>query len=885
VIGFPLQVAARLTGLLLAFALLSADGASAAEEFDKYALETVGASLSSNQAGAHADLTTSFKLTQKGLEPYGRTRDVLISLPPGMIGNPQPFQRCSVAQLGPEPSKSECPQDAQLGVVEIVLAEFGTLIEPIYNMYSPGGEVVARFGMFAGPYPSLINVRLNPVDYSLTATVEGAPSAARVLSAQTTLWGVPADEAHDDLRLTPSEALEHKTPVGGRSSNQPLVPFLSNPTDCSLRRQITVTAVSYQLPGSPSTLSAPFPQIAGCEKLSFNPVLTAVTTNQEAAAPTGLDAVLRIPQSEAPKDLATSTLKSAAVTLPAGLTINPAAADGLAACGADQVGLGTANASACPDASKLGSVELEVPGLERTLKGAVYQRTPEDGRLFGLWVVTDEQGVHLKLPAEIRADRVSGQLTAVFAGIPALGGNPQVPIRELRLRVSGGPRAPLSTPPDCGTFQTHFQFDPWSGRPPASGTTEMRIASGCEKGGFSPKLRAGTVNPAGGRFGAFTMSLTREDGEANLQTLELGLPHGLLAKLAGIPLCSDAAALSAACSVESRIGTAHVAAGVGGAPLWLPRPGEEPTAVYLAGPYRGAPYSIVTKVPARAGPFDFGLVVNRSGIYVDPASTRVTVKTDPLPQILEGVPVLYRTVHVDIDRRNFTLNPTNCSATTIKAVVGTSSGAVATPSDDFQATHCADLGFEPELRLDLRGSTNRGGHPALRAVLKAKNRDAHVMKAVVTLPHSVFLEQAHIGTVCTRVQFSANQCPKGSIYGSAAVRTPLLDRPLRGRVYLRSSDNTLPDLVVALRGQIDLHLVGRIDSVRGRLRATFPSVPDAPFSKFVLKMAVGDKSLIANSRDLCASQSRALTQLKGQNGRSSETRPYVRPKCKGKRHE
>ncbi|HEX5525560.1 MAG TPA: hypothetical protein VFX44_00005, partial [Solirubrobacterales bacterium] len=558
-----------------------ASQASAAEEFDRYAVESVGASLSSNQAGAHADMTISFALSEEEKEPrpFATTRDLFVSLPPGVIGNPQNFPRCSRIQLGEEPKESECPLDSQVGVTEVTLAVLGTLIEPVYNMPAPAGsDIVARFGFYAGFYPSVINVRVNPIDYSLTAAVEGAPASAELISAKTTLWGIPAAESHDALRLTPAEAAVHETPVGGRPSGQPEVPFLSNPTDCTLKREVAVKAVSYQLPSAPSSLSAPFPQISGCQKLTFSPSLSLVPTNPEAFAPTGLDATLTIPQDEAPQDTATSTMKSAAVSLPEGFTINPAAGNGLEGCSASQVGLETTEPSHCPDAAKLGSVEVDVPALEHTLKGSVYQRTPEEGKLFRLWVVTDEQGVHLKLPAEIQPNALTGQLTNLFLGIPSLGGNPQVPFSQLRLHIPGGPRAPLATPA-CGSYEAHYAFAPWSGRPAAEGDTPMQITAGCGKGGFAPGLEAGSLSSFAGEYAPFTMTLTRQDGEANPEALSLHLPRGLLAKLGGVPLCGEAEAPTGACPASSQIGTISAAAGVGGAPLWIPQPGKAPTAV------------------------------------------------------------------------------------------------------------------------------------------------------------------------------------------------------------------------------------------------------------------------------------------------------------------
>jgi hypothetical protein len=867
--------------VLLGICLFSATSASAADEFDKYEVESVSASLSTTQAGAHADFTAGFKLTEKEGDPYGNTRDIIVQLPPGVIGNPQKFPRCTLEQFGEKPEESECPQDAQVGVSEVTLGGEinATLVEPVYNMESPGGDIVARFGLYAGPFPAMINVRVNPIDYSLVAAVEGASAAAALLGADTTFWGVPASPVHDELRLTPEEALKFELPPGGRPSGQPEIPFLSNPTDCTTQREITVTAISYQLPKKPSTMSAPFPQIGGCEKLTFAPKFSAVPTNPEAAAPTGLDAVLKIPQDETPKGLATSTLKSAVVSLPVGMSVNPSAGSELGSCSTAQVGFGNTNPPACPDSAKIGSVEIDVPALEKVLHGAVYQRTPEEGKLFRFWLVTDEQGVRLKLPAEIQANPLTGQLTTVFAGISSLGGNPQVPIEELRLSVFGGPRAPLATPAQCGTYLTHYEFFPWSGKPAATGNAPMQITQGCGKGGFSPGLQAGTTSLRAGAYSPFTMTLTRQDGEANPQTLDVHLPQGLLAKLGGVPLCGDAQAATGECPPGSQVGRLTAATGVGGSPLWIPQPGKAPTAVYLAGPYKGAPYSVVAKVPAQAGPFDLGTVVNRSGIYVDPETATATIKSDPLPQILQGVPIAYRVVNVLVDRPEFTLNPTNCSKKEIRATVTATNGAVATPSTEFKATNCAKLAYKPKLRLTLKGPTQRSGHPAVRAVLTqpAKNQ-ANTAAATVILPSSQFIDQDHINNPCTRVQFNANDCPPLSILGRARAITPLLDQPLEGPVYFRSNggDRELPDIVADLHGPIHVTIVGFVDAVTkkgsetSRIRTRFANVPDAPVTKFTMNLFGGKKrGLLENSKSLCQGKRNrtAKIRLVGQNGR------------------
>jgi hypothetical protein len=869
--------------------------ASAAEEFEKYALETVEAALTDTQAGAHADLTTVIGLThtESGVPvPYAFTRDVEVHLPPGMIGNPQGMPRCTVAQFGGLPETSECPVDSQVGVTEVRLGGSlpGTFTEPIYNMPSPGGDIVARLGFWAALYPTFINVKVDPSDYSLVATIEGASAAAGLIEAKTVLWGVPAAPSHDALRLTPFEALGGEFPLGGRPATLPEAPFLSNPTDCSLEREISVTARSYQLPESPTTMSAPFPQVTGCGKLGFKPTFTTTLTNPEASAPTGLDAELAIPQNETPQGLATSALKGAVVTLPQGVSINPAAGDGLEACSAEEVGFGKNEPSHCPGAAKIGAVEMDVPALELPLHGSVYQRTPEPGHLFRFWLVTDEQGVHLKLPAEIEANPLTGQLATLFTGISSLGGNPQVPFANLKLHVFGGPRAPLATPASCGTYETHYSFAPWSGKAASEGNTPMQITSGCSKGGFNPSLEAGAEKSFAGSFSPFAMTLTRQDGEGNPKTIAVHMPQGLLAKLGGVPLCSDADASTGNCPPGSQVGTITAAAGVGGAPLWIPQPGKSPTAVYLAGPYKGAPYSIVAKVPAQAGPFDLGTVVNRAAINVDPTTALATITTDPLPQILEGVPVLYRTIHVGVNRPEFTLNPTSCEAKEIKATVTASNGAVAEPKDAFQVTNCAKLGYSPKLKLTLKGSTKRSGNPAVKAVLTQPANQANTAGATVILPSSEFIDQSHINNPCTRVQFNEGACPASSILGTVRAISPLLDQPLEGPVYFRSNggERELPDIVLDLHGQIHIILVGFIDSVQkkgteiSRVRTRFQNVPDAPVTKFSISFYGGKRSLIENHVNLCHGVHRAKLVFKAQSGKVSKQSPVIGTSCKKK---
>jgi hypothetical protein len=386
------------------------------------------------------------------------------------------------------------------------------------------------------------------------------------------------------------------------------------------------------------------------------------------------------------------------------------------------------------------------------------------------------------------------------------------------------------------------------------------------------------------------LRVSRADGEENLRDLTATLPQGLLATLKGVSYCPESAiatvaspALSGAaemavppCPPSSRIGSVVAESGAGTHPL------SSPGQVYLAGPYKGAPLSLVFVVPAVSGPYDLGNAVVRTALRVDPTTTQVTAVSDPLPQIMAGIPLRTRSFLIQLDRPGFTLNPTNCSPMSIGVdVLGTEGGSSQARSP-FQAANCATLGFAPKLGLKLTGGSKRTQHPSLTAVLRASEGEANIARTVVTLPNSELLDQAHIKTICTRVQYAANACPAESIYGHATAVTPLLEQPLTGPVYLRSSSHRLPDLVAALRGQFDVDLVGRIDSPHGHLRTTFASVPDAPVSKFVLQLPGGKKGLLQNERSTCGSGNSAQVKLKGQNGATVRSHVPVRAAC-GKR--
>jgi hypothetical protein len=860
-----------------------------------------GPTLHATQAGSNpTDVATGVTLPSQAKSNLGQPgltavapsesfRDVVVHVPPGFLGDPTSTPaRCTTAELAKQSPVtvaqiSSCPQDSQIGLIQLK----GGDIVPVYNLVPPQGSPAA-FGLWYQSVVVELRASLRPSDNGVDIVTEKAPSSIPIEAFDVTLWGTPADSSHNLMR--PECILVYGFGNNGNvcpTEAQP-TPFLRTPTSCSgqpLPWEIEMN--TYQHPGTFVTKKTTTPAIEGCEDVPFDPEVAVASPQHSAHAPGGLDVNLSMPQGRSVNGLAESDVRSATVTLPQGVAVNPASADGLQACSDEQLRLGLEGPSNCPDAAKLGSVEIDTPLLEEPLGGSVYLRTqaskdPASGEMYRLAIVlhSAERGVDVKLPGSLVADPQTGQLTTRFTDLP------QLPFESMQLHLKSGPRAPLTTPSSCGTYTTHAELTPWA-RPEESVPLDssFTIDQGCSAPGFAPGFEAGVTNPTAGGFSPFTLRVTRDSGQPNLSRIDATLPEGELAKLAGVPVCSDAQAAAANCPAASRIGATVAGVGEGTSPLYLPQPGKSPTAVYLAGPYKGAPYSILAAVPAQAGPFDLGTVTVRSALRVDPVTTRASVLSDPLPQIFGGIPVAYRDVRVQVDRPEFTVNPTSCEPQSVDGTIAAANGAGAAVSDRFQATDCAALGFKPGLSLKLTGPTGRAAHPKLRATLRMPKGGANIARASVALPGSEFLDQAHIRTICTRVQYAAGAgggeaCPPGSVYGHATAYTPLLDQPLRGPVFLRSSNHNLPDLVASLDGAIHVDLDGRIDTDRRHgIRTTFEAVPDAPVSKFVLTMKGGDKGLLQNSENLCEGTHRATVRFGAQNGRSRAFAPQLKAEC------
>jgi hypothetical protein len=860
----------------VAVALAVASAASAQITFSETGAALTEEGLLTRQAGAHPDFTTKAAIAS-GSNPEiteESLHDLSFELPPGLIGNPTSVPECSFEDLSRPSQASFCKPESQVGEARIELEERNGFPAEvgIFNLkHSP--DVPALFGFNYLRTIVLITPEVRPGDYGITATGAATSQAQTVFSAELTFWGVPADPSHDAQRESEF--------ISNLPSSAPRLPFMTAPTSCpGVAASFTARMDSWQHMGSFTSTTfdterengVPF-LFGGCEALPFAPSLSAQLTSRAAGQPTGLNVEIHVPQNSGPDGLATSDLRKAVVTLPPGMAVSPSSASGLGACGQAEMGIGSNAPPTCPDSSKIGRVTIKTPLLEEPLKGDVILAKQGDnpfGTLLALYLAVPGPGLYLKLPGKVAADPVTGQLTVSFSDTP------QLPFEELEMELDSGSRAPLVNPSSCGTYSLGAEFTPWSGTATRVGQASLTVDQGCAGGGFKPTFDAGTVNATGGSFSPFVLRVTRNDNEQNLSKIVAQLPEGLLAKLAGVTVCGDAQAASGNCPAASQVGQATVGAGPGSNPVFVPEAGKAPTAVYLGGPYKGGPYSLIVKVPAQAGPFDLGTVVVRNSLKIDPVTTQVTTESDPLPQILEGIPIGYRDVRIEINRPDFTVNPTSCESKKVMATLSGSGGATASPTAPFAAVNCEALGLEPKLAVKFSGApTRRGGHPKLTATLTTKAGNSNLKQVQVTLPKTEFLENAHIKTVCTRVQYAASQCPAKSIYGYARAWTPLLDQPLEGPVYLRSSSHKLPDLVASLSGAIHVDLDGRIDSVNERIRNTFETVPDAPVSKFVLTMQGGGKGLLVNNTNLCKAKPTANVKFDGQNGKAAETNPRV----------
>jgi hypothetical protein len=876
----------------------------------------------------------------------GHPRDFTVELPRGLVGDPAVSTvLCTEAELT---GSEGCPRESQVGIADVTTLGAKTGVNgisstPLYNMVPPPGSVaelatdVAEVGLFAHTFAE---VRTDS-DYGVQARTPDvlALGTEPIFSVQAQVWGDPSAEAHDRIRGKCVTEANTCPPLKGRGETA----LLTMPSDCpQARLPYEVNADTWEEPSPPAALHRAFYESAdlagnpvtvkGCGDLEFEPTISSRPTTDLADSPSGLQFNLHQPTDANVDSRSPAILRDAAIRFPAGMAVNPSQAAGLDACSEAQIGfLGQTGArrldfskvpQSCPDGAKIGSLEVSSPALvQRTedheveedaegnpvlqhLHGSVYIAKPfanPFNSLIAVYLTVEDKktGIIAKLAGKGVLDPQTGQITTYFTE------SPEMPIEDISVKLFGGPRGALVTPPTCGSFTTESDLTPWSAPEgkdafPASSfqTTASPIGGPCptSEGALpnAPRLSAGTLNPTAATYSPLLFKLSREDGSQRLGKIEATLPPGLSAKLAGVGICSEADIAKArsreapqkgaaeqadpSCPASSEVGSVVGSAGAG------PNPYYTTGHAYLAGPYKGAPISIVTIVPAVAGPFDLGTVVVRAAVYLDPATAQGRIVSDPLPAVVHGVPLDVRSIAVRADRPGFTLNPTSCAQKSFGGQVLSTLGQAAPLSQRFQVGGCASLPFKPKLSAKLFGPTHRGAHPRLKSVFSAKAGEANSAAISFAFPRSEFIDQGHFRTICTRVQFAAAACPAGSIYGHVTAYSPLLDYPLEGPVYLRSSIHQLPDVVLALHGPtyqpIFLEVPGQVDSVHGGLRVRFQNVPDAPLTRAVLTAQGAKKGLFQNSTNICKGTHRATVKLDAQSGKVSDSQPKLVAQCK-----
>jgi hypothetical protein len=876
------------------------------------------------QAGGHpyAMKTSFFANTVgsgKSTQPTEQIKDVLVSQIEGFAGNPSAVPACSTLDFleKEDPVVPECADGSAIGTINIYIRPpeegLGSLKSPVY-LLDPAPGSAARLGFWVAGVPVTIDASLSESSpYELQAAARNISQILSFFGSELTLWGTPADPRHDNER----GACYHG--VTSCEAGTAEVPFLTLPRACGRPLATNWAIDPWAHPGAFVFGSAPTPELVGCDRLSFAPTIAAQPTSRAAQSPTGLDFALDVEDEGLTNPhegaLAASDIEKTVVTLPKGMTINASQAEGLEVCSEEALARersGSPPGEGCPEASKIGTIELETPLLEgHVLKGSLYVAEPyknlAGNSLIAIYIVVRDPGlgVHIVQPVRVEPDPATGQLIAVSEDMP------QQPFSHFRLHFREGARSPLISPPGCGSFDVSAELFPSSGGEPTSSSSSFQIVSGpgespCPSGRapFAPGFEAGTLNNAAKAYSPFDMRLTRKDGEQDMTKFSAVLPPGVVGKIAGIPYCPEAAITRAkartgphggqeeldspSCPTASKIGRTVAGAGVGSQLTYVGG------SLYLAGPFHGDPLSVVSVTPAVAGPFDAGTVVVRVALTLNPKTGEVEADgsaSDPIPHILKGIPLNVRDLRVYADRPEFTLNATSCEEELAKATLwGGGTALLPLPETPvslgarYQAAGCARLGFRPALALRLLGASKRGSFPALHLVLSPRAEDANLNRLALRFPHSEFIEQGHFRTICTRVQYAAGagngaQCPTGSVYGQAKVWTPLLAEPLSGPVYLRSSSHNLPDAVIAFQGPpslpIHFEVDTRIDSVHGGLRAIAADLPDAPVSKAVVDMRGGQKGLFVNSTDLCLRKHRAGVVLKGQNGKLERSSPLL----------
>jgi hypothetical protein len=824
---------------------------------------------------------TGFELANSGAAPNGSPlKRLRVDVPPGLAADPQALAVCSRSQF----EANTCPASTKAGFVSLkayveipLVPQTLTLEGDVYNLPQEAGHPL-MFGIDVhGIAPLTEDVHLL-LEGHVSYAHEDSLAARGITSGDFHEWfeinNIPTEVGVKvgplELIKAPLKTVESKLFFDGHAGKEGKENFLTMPSNCAVP---TTSYLELETYGPVEKLSAPTTPpvgVEGCDKVPFAPSASIAPETSQYDTPDGITTDVHVPQFEKSNQINTADINDAHVTLPEGLTLNPAAVQGLAACTQSQLHKGIAVPAECPAASKIGTVNIETDLPPGSLAGNVYL-----GQADGTSAITDPPylvfidaesvyDVSVRLEGQAVPDPTTGRLTVSFLG------NPQLPFSDLTLTLKGGPQAPLANPLSCAPATTEFLFTPWTGLAAAGGTSPFAV-SGCpDATPFSLAQSTGVSPNKAGAYSNYSFTLERGDGNQYLGKVSTTLPAGLVGEIPKLTPCSEPNTQTGTCAASSQIGVATAAVGAGTEPYSFSGP------VFLTGPYQGAPYGLSIPIHAAAGPFDLGNVVTHATINVDPHSGRVIVSTTDLPTIFKGVPLRLRKINVTVNRKDFLLNPTDCGPLATDSLLTSTLGATQGASSPFAVANCNALPFKPEFSAATSASTNpatlKANGAALRVNLLQGAHQANIKSVVAELPKTLPSRLTTLQKACPEATYAANpfSCPAGSKVGSATVKTPVLPESLKGPAYLVSHGGAaFPDLDLLLEGDNGVRVIleSNTDIKNGITKSTFASIPDVPVSSFVLELPSGPNSaLTATGGPLCTQTLTMPTTITAHSG-------------------
>jgi hypothetical protein len=825
-------------------------------------------------AGAHPDLFTRFTFSGSGSYSADTARDLQVHFAPGVVAYVNHVEECTAAQFGADSTlPSTCPAGSAVGSAVTGITTDNALLNTllggsvsgtIYNIEPPAGSPAALGIDIAPPAPNphikvVATISVDPHDLGLTASLR-LPSTATL-----GLGPVPLASVNVHTDWIEQTLFGY---VDGRS-------FFTNPTAC-IPAAISVSASSYS--GASGSGSGSYTPV-DCRGVPFSTRLAIAVDPPISDWTSTVTTDVQPGAADIPR--ANSHVRSTTVTLPQSLLLNPALAARLDACTDAQFQLRDTSVEArCPPSSAVGDINFVSPILG-SFPGRAYfgSQTPTDR--LRLFLDVPLYGAHIKVSAHVHPSTTTGQITTVFDELP------QIAFTDFTLTFHGGPRSALVSPTQCGTHTASAITTPWSGTTPQQSSGSFTISwdgrgAACQRI-FQPSMTTATSNDRAGASPDFTLTATRPDRNIPVGRMAFDLPPGLVGNLAlrGLVQCSLRAAAVAACPRSSLLGPVVSVDGSGTEPPALPG------SIFLTKPKEpGDPAGLSVAVPAHLGPVDAGIVIVGVRLQLRPDGG-LHVVSDPIPSLVEGIPLAIRRLTVRVTRDGFMRNPTSCGEKTAFGHFDSLGSEHAEINSKLAFRDCDRLGFEPGIKafIGAKHRTRTGAHPPFTTVVTARGDDATIRSAHVRLPKGVASNTRSLNAACAPDAFAAGRCPDVSHIANAVALSPLLRDPVTGPVFLVKQPRGLPRLVVQFRSPIAFELEGVVNiGKHGGIGTTFPVVPDLPITRFTLRFHGGAYGALALTKNICRRALRLPASFVGQNGRTVKLRPRIAVRgCRGAR--